>query len=199
MNQNATSYTKTAIILHWLIAFFIFGMFALGWFMTELPKNAPKELAHDLFNLGIYSWQSVEAISPRNFYFNLHKSLGITIMELIAFRIFWRITHRPPAMLTSYKTWEVKLANGTHHLLYTLMTAVPLTGLIMAIYGKYGVKWFGIEIISGADNKPLRDIFESAHELIGIFLLVIIGLHIAGALKHKLIDKDGTLKRMSLH
>ncbi len=199
MNQTSTRYTKTAIILHWLIAFFIFGMFALGWFMTELPKDAPKELAHDLFNFGLYTWQSAEAVSPRNFYFNLHKSLGITILALIAFRIFWRISHTPPAVLTSYKAWEVKLAHGTHHLLYTLMTAVPLTGLIMAIYGKYGVKWFGLEIISGADNKPLRDIFEGAHEFIGIFLLVIIGLHIAGALKHKLIDKDGTLKRMSLH
>ncbi|MEY3883025.1 MAG: hypothetical protein RIS87_1664 [Pseudomonadota bacterium] len=199
MNQTSTRYTKTAIILHWLIAFFIFGMFALGWFMADLPKDAPKELAHDLFNLGIYSWQSAEAVSPRNFYFNLHKSLGITILALIVLRIVWRITHRPPAMLSSYKAWEKKLANGTHHLLYTLMTAVPVTGLIMAIYGKYGVKWFGIEILSGTNNKPLRDFFEGAHEFIGIFLLVVIGLHVAGALKHKLIDKDGTLQRMSLH
>jgi len=45
----------------------------------------------------------------------------------------------------------------------------------------------------------LRDFFEGAHEFIGIFLLVVIGLHFVGALKHKLIDKDGTLKRMSLH
>ncbi len=198
MIQTSTRYTKTAIILHWLIAFFIFGMFALGWFMADLPKDAPKEMAHNLFDLGIYTWQTAEAVSPRNFYFNLHKSLGVTILALIALRVLWRVTHRPPAMLTSYKAWERKLANGTHHLLYTLMVAVPLTGLIMAMYGKYGVKWFGIAIISGTDNKPVRDFFEGAHEFIGILLLVAIAIHFAGALKHKFIDKDETLKRMSL-
>ena len=199
MIQTSTRYTKTAIMLHWLIAFFIFGMFALGWFMADLPKDAPKEMAHNLFDLGIYTWQTAEAVSPRNFYFNLHKSLGVTILALIALRVLWRVTHRPPAMLTSYKAWEKKLANGTHHLLYTLMVAVPLTGLIIAIYGKYGVKWFGIAIISGTDNKPVRDFFEGAHEFIGILLLVAIAIHFAGALKHKFIDKDETLKRMSLH
>ena len=199
MIQTSTRYTKTAIMLEWLIAFFIFGMFALGWFMADLPKDAPKEMAHNLFDLGIYTWQTAEAVSPRNFYFNLHKSLGVTILALIALRVLWRVTHRPPAMLTSYKAWEKKLANGTHHLLYTLMVAVPLTGLIIAIYGKYGVKWFGIAIISGTDNKPVRDFFEGAHEFIGILLLVAIAIHFAGALKHKFIDKDETLKRMSLH
>jgi cytochrome b561 len=198
MIQTSTRYTKTAIILHWLIAFFIFGMFALGWYMADLPKDGPKQMAHDLFDLGIYTWQSAEAISPRNFYFNLHKSLGVTILALIALRVLWRITHRPPAMLTSYKAWEKKLANGTHHLLYLLMVAVPLTGLIMAMYGKYGVKWFGLNFISGTDNKPVRDFFEGAHEAIGIVLLVAVAIHVAGALKHKIIDKDETSKRMSL-
>lgn len=198
MIQTSTRYTKTAIILHWLIAFFIFGMFALGWYMADLPKDAPKQMAHDLFDLGIYTWQSAEAISPRNFYFNLHKSLGVTILVLIALRVLWRITHRPPAMLTSYKAWEKKLANGTHHLLYLLMAAVPLTGLIMAMYGKYGVKWFGLNFIAGTDNKPVRDFFEAAHESIGIVLLVAVAIHVAGALKHKFIDKDETSKRMSL-
>jgi cytochrome b561 len=198
MIQTSTRYTKTAIILHWLIAFFIFGMFALGWYMADLPKDGPKQMAHDLFDLGIYTWQSAEAISPRNFYFNLHKSLGVTILALIALRVLWRITHRPPAMLTSYKAWEKKLANGTHHLLYLLMVAVPLTGLIMAMYGKYGVKWFGLNFIAGTDNKPVRDFFEGAHEAIGIVLLVAVAIHVAGALKHKIIDKDETSKRMSL-
>jgi len=198
MIQTSTRYTKTAIILHWLIALFIFGMFALGWYMADLPKDAPKQMAHDLFDLGIYTWQSAEAISPRNFYFNLHKSLGVTILALIALRVLWRITHRPPAMLTSYKAWEKKLANGTHHLLYLLMVVVPLTGLIMSMYGKYGVKWFGLNFISGVDNKPVRDFFEGAHEAIGIILLVAVAIHFAGALKHKIIDKDETSKRMSL-
>ena len=196
MNHSTTSYTKTAKVLHWLIAIGIFGMFALGWFMSELPKEAPKQMAYDLFNLGVYTWNLSEEISPRTFYFNLHKSIGVTIFALILIRILWRITHRPPALLASYKAWESKLASGAHHLLYLLMVALPLSGIIMAIYSKYGIKWFGLELIKGLDNKDMRELFYEAHEIIGLIILLVIIVHIIGALKHKFIDKDDTLKRM---
>jgi cytochrome b561 len=197
--DSASRYTKTAVVLHWLIAFCIFGMFALGWYMADLPKEAPKQMAYDIFNWGIYTWQLAAEATPRTFYFNLHKSFGVTIMALITLRILWRITHRPPALLTTYKEWEQKLANGTHHLLYLLMIALPVSGIIMATCSKYGIKWFGQPLVKGLDNNPMREIFKEAHEVIGIVILVVIGLHILGAIKHKLIDKDGTLKRMSMH
>nr|WP_294840496.1 cytochrome b [uncultured Methylotenera sp.] len=197
MNQDSSRYTKTAVILHWLIALVVIAMFALGWYMTELPKEAAKQTAFDLFDLGVYTWHLAEEVSPRNFYFNLHKSVGVTLLALIALRVLWRITHRPPAMLASYKAWEKKLATGTHHMLYLLMVAMPVSGLIMAMSGKYGVKWFGIEIIAGLDNSTLRDVFKEAHEIIGVIFITAIILHILGALKHKLIDKDGTMKRIS--
>lgn len=197
--NGAARYTRTAVVLHWLIAIFIFAMFALGWYMTDLPKEAPKQMAYDLFDWGIYTWQLSEPASPRTFYFNLHKSLGVTIMVLIALRILWRLMHRPPALLSSYQAWERKLATGTHHLLYLLMVVLPLSGFIMAIYSKYGIKWFGMPLIKGLDNNPMREIFKEAHEIIGIIILVAIAIHIVGALKHKFIDKDETLKRMSLH
>lgn len=198
MKQTPSRYTKTAIILHWLIAIFIALMFGLGWFMADLPKEAPKQLAYDLFDLGVYTWQLAEEASPRTFYFNLHKSLGLTVLALIVLRVLWRITHTPPAALSSYKAIEKKVAAATHHSLYLLMLAVPVTGLIMAINSKYGVKWFGIDVIAGLDNKPVRDFFECTHEFVGIVLLVLIGIHLLGALKHKFIDKDDTMSRMSL-
>jgi cytochrome b561 len=198
MKHTPRRYTKTAIILHWLIAIFIALMFVLGWYMAELPKEAPKQMAYDLFDLGVYTWQVAEEISPRTFYFNLHKSLGLTVLALIVLRILWRITHTPPAALSSYKAIEKKVATATHHSLYLLMLAVPVTGLTMAINSKYGVKWFGIDVIAGLDNKPVRDFFECTHEFVGIVLLVLIGIHLLGALKHKFIDKDNTMSRMSL-
>lgn len=196
MNQPNTRYTKTAKVLHWLIAIGVFGMFALGWFMTDLPKEAPKQMAYDLFDWGIYTWQVSEEISPRSFYFNLHKSIGVTIFALIIFRILWRVTHKPPALLATYKVWERKLATGAHHTLYLLMVVLPLSGIIMAIASKYGIKWFGLEFIGGLDNKPLREAFKEVHEIVGVVILSVIILHIIGALKHKFIDKDETLNRM---
>ena len=194
--QHATTYTTTAKLLHWLIAIAIFGMFALGWYMSELPKEAPKQMAYDLFDWGIYTWQLAEEASPRTFYFNLHKSIGVTIFALILLRIFWRVTHKAPAMLASYKAWESKLASRVHRLLYLLMVALPLSGIIMAVASKYGIKWFGLEFIGGLDNKPLREAFKEVHEIAGVIILLVIIVHIVGALKHKFIDKDDTLNRM---
>ncbi len=196
MNHSATGYTKTAKVLHWLIAIGIFFMFALGWYMSDLPKEAPKQMAYDLFDLGIYTWNLAEEISPRTFYYNLHKSIGVTIFALILIRILWRITHKPPTLLASYKEIERKIASSAHHLLYLLMVVLPVSGIIMAVYSKYGIKWFGMDFIGGLDNKPLRELFKSVHEIIGLIILAVIIVHILGALKHKFIDKDETLSRM---
>jgi len=197
MIQTSSRYTKTAVFLHWMIAIFLVIMFVLGWFMADLPKDAPKQTAFDILDLGVYTWQVDTEISPRAFYFNLHKSLGITIFALIAIRLLWRITHKPPAFLTSYSVIERKIATATHHLLYLLMIVIPLTGILMSIYGKFSLNWFGIELIKGTENKGLRDFFEGSHEFVGIILLVLVGLHVIGALKHKFIDKDQTLTRMT--
>ena len=120
MATVSTKYTKTAVILHWLIGFGIIFMFLFGWYMEDLPKEAPKAMSFDLFDLGIYTWQLSTEVSPRTFYFNLHKSLGITILGLIAFRVFWRLTHPAPALIKTMKAWEKKLANATHHALLNI-------------------------------------------------------------------------------
>jgi cytochrome b561 len=198
MMNGDLRYTKTAVVLHWLIAIGIFSMFALGWFMSGLPKEAPKQAAYDLFNWGIYTWQMAEPASPRTFYYNLHKSIGVTLLALIVIRVLWRITHKPPPYASTLKAWEKKLATGTHHLLYLLMIALPLSGLVMSTYSKYGVKWFGIPFIKGLDNNAMREFYLEIHEAVGIIVLLFVILHIAGALKHKFIDKDDTMKRMSL-
>ncbi|KQT42617.1 MULTISPECIES: cytochrome b [unclassified Methylophilus] len=196
--SSTQRYTKVAVILHWLIALAIAGMFALGWYMTGLPKDGPKETQFDLFGWGIYTWQMDEPGSARTLYFNLHKSLGFTLLWLVVFRVFWRVSHTPPAMLSSYPTLERKLATAAHHFLYVLMVAMPLSGVLMTLYSKYGLKWFGLEVFGGLDNADLRDIFKDSHELFATILLAVIALHIVGALKHYFIDKDKTLSRMTL-
>jgi cytochrome b561 len=196
--SSTQRYTKVAVILHWLIALAIIGMFALGWYMGGVPKDGPKETAFDLFGWGIYTWQMDEPGSARNLYFNLHKSLGFTLLWLILFRVYWRITHIPPVMLSTYSNLERKLATGAHHLLYLLMVAMPLSGVLMTLYSKFGLKWFGMEVFGGLDNADLRDLFKDSHELFANILLVIFIVHVAGALKHKFIDKDETMSRMTL-
>jgi cytochrome b561 len=192
-----TRYNKVAIVLHWLIALMIFGMLALGWFMSDLPKDAPKIMSLDLFNWHIHTVQFKEAISARSYYFNLHKSFGVTLFVLVLLRVYWRVTHTPPALPASIAAWQLKAAKASHHLLYLLMVLMPLSGVIMAAYSKYGVKWFGIPVITGLDNEPMRGLFKEMHEFIAWLLLGLVVIHILAALKHKFIDKDEVMGRMS--
>ncbi len=190
-------YTNVARVLHWLTALIIVVMVGLGWYMTDLPKDAPKQAAFDLFDLGLYTWQLAEPGSPRMFYFNLHKSIGLSLFVLVLLRVLWRVTHTPPALLANYQAWERKLATAAHHTLYLLMVAIPLTGLLMSLNSKFGINWFGIHVLDGVDNKPLREQFAEFHEFGVNLLIVILILHVGGALKHHFIDKDATLERMS--
>lgn len=197
--SNATQkYSKSAVVLHGLTAVMIFMLFAIGWYMTELPKDVAKTASLDLFDLGIYTVQFADAITPRTFYFNLHKSIGITVLLLILARVYVRLGQGYPAFPSTMKAWEIKLAELTHKALYLLMLAVPLTGLVMAVSSKYGLVWFGLHLIPGMDNAGLRDVFKESHEVIGVILITVIALHIAAALKHKLVDKDDVMSRMSL-
>jgi len=198
MNQTVQRYNKTAILLHWITGLMIIAMFALGFWMHELPKELKVE-SLDLFNLGIHTISFVEPTSLRTFYFNLHKSIGVTLLVLILFRVFWRVTHPAPAYPATMSARDQKVAGLTHKLLYVLMLAMPISGLLMAINSKFGIKWFGIELMAGLDNAAMRDLFKEAHEVIGFVLLLMVVLHVAAAIKHKVIDKDDIMKRMSIH
>jgi len=197
--KTFSQYNNISIFLHWLIAVGIVFMFILGWFMDTVPKDAAKSSTFDLFNMGLYVWELSKEVSPRSFYFNLHKSVGISLFALIILRILWRLTHKPPALLDSMKTWEKKLATGAHYGLYFLMVATPLAGIIMSISSKYGIHWFGIKLVGGIDNKASRELFYEFHETFGLLILLILFFHIAGAFKHALVDKDGTIRRMWFH
>ncbi|NJD36062.1 MAG: cytochrome b [Betaproteobacteria bacterium] len=199
MNDSVSRYTSIAIILHWLIGLMILCMFALGWYMSELPKDLPKTASLDLFGLGIYTFQPAEPMSPRTFYFNLHKSVGLTILALVFFRLFWRLTHTVPAMPASMQEWQAKAARLAHKGLYLMMLALPLSGIVMSVYSKYGIAWFGIKLVAGLDNNPLREQFKEVHEIAGWVFLALIILHASAALKHRFWDKDEIWGRMSLH
>jgi cytochrome b561 len=198
MNQSIQRYTKTAIVLHWLIALLIIGMLALGLWMSELPKDAPKVAEFDLFDLGLYTVSMPEPVSVRTFYFNLHKSCGLTLLALILLRVFWRVSHKAPEFPATMKVWEKKLSHAVHHSLYLLMLLVPVSGFVMSVYSKYGVAWFGTPLVNGLDNPQMRDVFKEMHEITAWVLLVIAALHIAAAIKHKVVDRDEVMRRMSL-
>src|SRR4029078_1705008 len=113
-------YSGTAIGLHWLIAVAVVGEFAWGWWMQDIPK---------------------QPVGPRVDAFNLHKSVGLTILALMAVRIVWRLAHRAPPV-PPMPLWQARLARFTHLLLYAALVVQPLTGYLGSEFSGYPVKYF---------------------------------------------------------
>ncbi|MFG6467428.1 cytochrome b [Roseateles sp. BYS87W] len=169
-------YTPVAIVLHWLLALAIVGAFGVGLYMTELPFSPTR--------VKLYNW---------------HKWAGVTILALSALRLLWRLTHRPPADLPM-PAWQARVAHGVHVLLYLVFFAVPLTGWAMSSAKGYPIVWFGVLPLPDfvPKHEGLAEVMEEAHELLAWGLALLVLAHVAGALKHHFVDRDGLLARMSL-
>ena len=168
-------YTRTAIALHWVIAIFVLGQFALGWWMLGIPK---------------------QPVGPRVDAFNLHKSVGMTIFALMALRLAWRATHPAPG-LPSMPPWQARLARATHVLLYVVLLLQPIFGYLGSEVSGYPVKYFGMTLPGWAGkHETLKELLSTAHLANSWLLATLVTLHVAGALKHALVDRDRLLARM---
>lgn len=167
-------YNGPAIALHWLLALLITAAFGVGLYMADLPMS-PARLK----------------------LFNYHKWAGVTILVLSALRLLWRLAHRPPADLPAPR-WQQRAAHAMHWALYALFFLVPLAGWAYSSAAGFPVVWFGVLPLPDfvPKDKALAEILKSRHELLAWALAVLVLLHIAAALKHQFIDRDGLLDRM---
>ena len=172
------AYTRTAKVLHWLIALAILVMLVLGWVMVE---------------------EGLTGGEVRGALFMVHKSLGITILVLSLFRLGWRLAHRPPPFLAGTPVWEKWAAGAVHWAFYGLMLALPLSGWALSSAASRPVSWFNLFIIPALPITPSEDtahfLSEMHENLVGI-LVVLLVLHVGAALKHHFINRDGTFRRM---
>lgn len=180
MSQPSTSrYSATAIWLHWLLAVAIVSAFGVGLYVEGLPFSPQK--------LKLINW---------------HKWAGVTILALSALRLLWRLTHRPPALPAKVSLgmpgWQVSAYHATHHLMYALFFIVPLAGWAYSSAKGFPIVWFGVLPLPDLVGKDeaLAQILKGVHALAAFALMGLVTLHVAAALKHHLIDRDGLLERM---
>lgn len=167
-------WNRPAQVLHWLIALLIVGMGVLGLGMTQMDPSMAK--------LKVYA---------------LHKSIGITVLALVALRLLWRIAHRAPPPVPMPR-WQQRAAVAMHALLYVMMFVLPLSGWIYNSAANFPLQWFGtISLPSLWHFDPaLKHRAHAIHESGFWILLVLVLAHAAAALKHHFIDRDQTLRRM---
>lgn len=168
------------VILHWVTSLFIIVLLGVGVYMAE---NETRSL------------------------YPLHKSIGTLILLLVIPRIIWRIKNGWPVPVGQYSVYEQWLSKIVHWVLLLGTLLMPVSGFLMSALGGHGVAISGLELVTAnpdpldpakvlAYNAGLAEFFKTVHSLLGDIMIGAIVLHIAGALKHHVVDKDGTLLRM---
>lgn len=172
-------YSLLAIALHWVLAIAITGLFALGVYMHELPFSP--------WRLKLYNW---------------HKWVGISLLVLSVLRLVWRLIQRPPplpeAIAQAMPRWQTRAHHATHHLMYGLFFAVPLFGWAYSSAAGFPIVWFGLWPLPDLlpADKALAELIKPLHQWSALALMGLALLHVAAALKHQWVDRDGLLQRM---
>lgn len=172
--------SRKTLVLHWLVGLTMIALLASGVYMAE----------NEVFAL-----------------YGLHKSIGIVIFFFALWRVVWRLRNGWPTTLGEPSPLLHGLAKLVHYLLIIGTVLMPLSGFVMSVMGGHGAALFGLELVAGNPdpvnpseviplNGTLAGLAHQIHGLAGDLLIIGVVLHIVGAYKHHLVDKDGTLRRM---
>lgn len=176
MSEKPISYAE--IILHWVVGLGIIGVVAIGIYMTQME------------NFALYG---------------LHKSLGILLFTVIVIRVVIRLRKGWPENVSTGAAWERGLARVIQWVLLIATIAMPLSGMFDAYGAGRGLNVFGVNLVApNIDDTGLRAVVsealssfgEAVHGIGANILIAAILLHVAGALKHHLFDRDTPLRRM---
>lgn len=178
MNNSQATLSGTTKLLHIIIALGMIILLSVGIIMSEF----------ELF-----------------FLYDLHKSFGAIIFVLALARVLWRVKKGWPSAVGVMSKIQHVIAKAIHWILIVSTVLYPLSGLMMSIGGGHGLAVFGLEIVAETvdvtgDAIPVNAFIgglgHDIHGLIVYFVIAAIVLHVVGALKHHLIDKDETIIRM---
>lgn len=183
-NSNSPArFTGTAIALHWIMAVLFIFMIGLGLYMADLPNTDPNRFA----------------------LFQLHKSIGITILALVIIRMLWRALHTVPTLPAHMNGFERFMSHVTAYGLYAALILMPLTGWAIVETSKYNLptvifNFLTLPRLTFISESPSKEIIheasENIHSLIAWIAIGLISLHFLGAMKHQFINRDDVLKRM---
>jgi cytochrome b561 len=169
-------YTLTAQALHWITATLMFIVLPVAWVMMNMPEEAPR----------------------RSLLFTLHKSIGLTIVMIVAIRLVWRARHPAPALGARLNSWEKGAAIVSHWMLYVILIGMPVSGYLLDTAGGYPISYFGLFSVPVFSKSPA---FASAatwvHVVVGQWVVYsLILLHVAATVWHVSVRRDGVLDRM---
>lgn len=174
--HHLTKYPFSMRVLHWLRAFLIIGLIGSGWYMSGI-------------------WESDAGMAE--FLYPNHKQFGVLVwlLAVVHLTLRWKYHNQLPASPALLTTWEKNLSHIIHRTIMVLTFLIPLLGYSMSssFTQSDGVPFFFISHIPEIlpKNDQAFELFQTLHKYGAYALLVCVLLHILGAFKHRLIDKDG--------
>jgi len=175
--RNTTKrYGLISVLLHWSMAFCVLALAALGLWMTDLTYYSP-------YYTSAPFW---------------HKSIGLLLAALLVVRLAWRLVNPKPEEIPGQKRWEITLAAVVHTFLYLLLAIIVISGYLISTAKGQGISLFGwFEVPALVTGLPQQaDRAGAVHYWVVMGVLGLVALHALGALKHHLLDRDDTLRRM---
>ncbi|SDW39174.1 cytochrome b [Marinobacter mobilis] len=176
LRSTHSRYGLAQIAMHWLVAITVFGLFFLGDYMVDLGYYDP--------------WYRS---AP-----HVHKSIGLLLLLLMVVRLVWRWLNPAPAPLASHRQWEVKLAHIAHAVLYLLIFTGLVSGYLISTADGSSIAvfdWFEVPSVTG-QVKQLEELAGKVHRWCAWSLVGLAVLHALAAIKHHVVDRDETLRRM---
>ena len=183
----ASGYDTVSRALHWATAFLILGV---------------------LIPLGLWAhWLGGKGAFRANLLDHWHKPIGLLVILLTLARLAWVVRRPKVGHAEGLQSWEISLSRIAHVLLYALMLAMPLSGLLMSEGAGRPTSFFGLWTVPQfvtldpalkPHDQPAYQLGAALHQFVLMWsIFVLIALHIAGALKHQLLDGTrGYLRRM---
>lgn len=169
-------YTRTAMILHWLLALGVLVQFGLGWWMRTLPDKT-----------------GVQA-----YWFNLHKSVGLSVFALALAMLIWRLRHPPPELPATIPRWQKLSAKACHYGLYICLLVMPLSGYMGSSFTRFPIRFFGVVLPNfwGWESPELKALCSLVHLSTVIVFMALVAVHAGAAFMHLLVCRDQVFRQI---
>ena len=174
-DKSSATYGSVSRLNHWLGAVLFASLLIVGFILSYdvLPDEQAGEVR------------------------NLHKATGTLVFFFALWRVTWRLGQGFPPAASDRTAWELTLSKLVHGAMLLALIIMPLSGILMSLMGGRGIDMYGLFSIPAiAEMKDFARSARAVHGYAAYTLAILIALHIAGALKHAVIDRDGTLRRM---